>query len=158
IWCWRTFSIEAGAWLPDPVDWAEFSYRLYYKITLDVVAASEGAPVTESNSSGRGNGSADPTFACPCCGARLALHGDNAAVRIELKAERLLPGTMIIDPHAHMISRTTDDYEAMARAGVVAVIEPAFWIGQPRTNLGSYVDYLSTIIGFERFRAGQFGI
>ena len=65
---------------------------------------------------------------------------------------------MIIDPHAHMISRTTDDYEAMARAGVVAVIEPAFWIGQPRTNLGSYVDYLSTIIGFEKFRAGQFGI
>jgi predicted metal-dependent TIM-barrel fold hydrolase len=46
----------------------------------------------------------------------------------------------------------------MARAGVVAVIEPAFWLGQPRTNLGSYVDYLSTIIGFEKFRAGQFGI
>src|ERR1700746_1918476 len=46
----------------------------------------------------------------------------------------------------------------IARAGVAAVIEPAFWIGQPRTNLGSYVDYLSTIIGFERFRAGQFGI
>jgi predicted metal-dependent TIM-barrel fold hydrolase len=57
-----------------------------------------------------------------------------------------------------MISRTTDDYEAMARAGVAAVIEPAFWIGQPRTNLGSYVDYLSAIIGFEKFRAGQFGI
>ena len=67
-------------------------------------------------------------------------------------------GTMFIDPHAHMISRTTSDYEAMARAGVVAVIEPAFWLGQPRTNLGSYVDYLSTIIGFEKFRAGQFGI
>jgi uncharacterized protein len=65
---------------------------------------------------------------------------------------------MFIDPHAHMISRTTDDYHAMARAGVVAVIEPAFWIGQPRTSLGSYVDYLSTIVGFERFRAGQFGI
>ena len=65
---------------------------------------------------------------------------------------------MFIDPHAHMISRTTDDYEAMARAGVVAVIEPAFWLGQPRTNVGSYVDYLSTIVGFERFRAGQFGI
>lgn len=63
-----------------------------------------------------------------------------------------------IDPHAHMISRTTDDYEAMARAGVVAVIEPAFWIGQPRTNAGSYSDYLSHILGFERFRAGQFGI
>ena len=63
-----------------------------------------------------------------------------------------------IDPHAHMISRTTDDYEAMARAGVVAVVEPAFWIGQARTNAGSYRDYLSHILGFERFRAGQFGV
>lgn len=63
-----------------------------------------------------------------------------------------------IDPHAHMISRTTDDYEAMAKAGIVAVIEPAFWIGQARTNAGSYADYLSHILGFERFRAGQFGV
>ena len=65
---------------------------------------------------------------------------------------------MYIDPHAHMISRTTDDYETMAAAGVVAVIEPAFWIGQPRTFVGTYVDYLSSIVGWERFRAGQFGI
>jgi len=65
---------------------------------------------------------------------------------------------MIIDPHAHMISRTTDDYQAMAAAGVVAVIEPAFWLGQPRTFVGSYVDYLSSIVGWERFRAGQFGV
>jgi hypothetical protein len=57
-----------------------------------------------------------------------------------------------------MISRTTDDYEAMAQAGVVAVIEPAFWIGQARTNAGSYRDYLSHILGFERFRASQFGV
>ena len=65
---------------------------------------------------------------------------------------------MFIDPHTHMISRTTDDYEAMAKAGVVALIEPAFWLGQPRTNVGAYMDYLSMIVGFERFRAGQFGI
>ena len=65
---------------------------------------------------------------------------------------------MFIDPHTHMISRTTNDYEAMARSGVVALIEPAFWIGQPRTYVGTYIDYLSTIIGWERFRAGQFGI
>lgn len=65
---------------------------------------------------------------------------------------------MFIDPHTHMISRTTDDYEAMAASGVVAVIEPAFWVGQPRTHVGTYIDYLSAIIGFERFRAGQFGI
>jgi len=65
---------------------------------------------------------------------------------------------MLIDPHAHMISRTTDDYEAMAAAGIVALIEPAFWVGQPRTYVGTYVDYLATIVGWERFRAGQFGI
>jgi predicted metal-dependent TIM-barrel fold hydrolase len=65
---------------------------------------------------------------------------------------------MFIDPHIHMNARTTDDYEAMAKAGVVAVIEPAFWVGQPRTNLGTFVDYFSTIVGWERFRAAQFGI
>lgn len=65
---------------------------------------------------------------------------------------------MFIDPHAHMISRITDDYEAMAASGVVAVIEPAFWVGQPRTHVGTYIDYLSSILGFERFRASQFGI
>ena len=44
----------------------------------------------------------------------------------------------IIDPHIHCSARTTDDYESMAAAGVVAVIEPAFWLGQPRTTAGSY--------------------
>lgn len=63
-----------------------------------------------------------------------------------------------IDPHIHMSARTTDDYERMAAAGVVAVIEPAFWLGQPRTSVGSYVDYLSSLVGWERFRASQFGI
>src|ERR1700747_1623482 len=99
---------------------------------------------------------------CPCCGARLSLRGQNGTMRLEADTQGyMLPaaaGTMFIDPHAHMISRTTADYEAMARAGVVAVIEPSFWLGQPRTNLGSYVDYLSTILGFEKFRAGPFGI
>ena len=88
--------------------------------------------------------------------------GENGGARLETDdAERNIPaaaGTMFIDPHAHMIARTTDDYENMARAGVVAVIEPAFWLGQPRTSLGTYVDYLATIIGFEKFRAGQFGV
>jgi len=106
-------------------------------------------------------GSRDIKLTCPCCGARVGLRADNGA-RLELEeaghAPTFAPGTMFIDTHAHMISRTTDDYQAMARARVVAVIEPAFWLGQPRTNLGSYVDYLSTIIGFERFRAGQFGV
>ncbi len=64
----------------------------------------------------------------------------------------------IIDPHIHMVSRTTDDYQAMAAAGVVAVIEPAFWVGQPRTNIGSFKDYFASLVGWERFRASQFGI
>jgi predicted metal-dependent TIM-barrel fold hydrolase len=46
----------------------------------------------------------------------------------------------------------------MAAAGIVAVIEPAFWLGQPRTSVGTYVDYLSTLVGWERFRAAQFGV
>jgi hypothetical protein len=65
---------------------------------------------------------------------------------------------LFIDPHAHMTSRTTDDYEAMRNAGVVALIEPAFWLGQPRTEPGTFKDYYSSLVGWERFRAGQFGI
>jgi len=64
----------------------------------------------------------------------------------------------VIDPHIHMSARTTDDYEAMAAAGVVAVIEPAFWLGQPRTHVGSFIDYYASLVGWERFRAAQFGI
>ena len=65
---------------------------------------------------------------------------------------------MLIDPHVHMSARTTDDYEAMAAAGVVAVIEPSFWLGQPRTQIGSFQDYYSSLVGWEPFRASQFGI
>ena len=63
-----------------------------------------------------------------------------------------------IDPHIHMSSRTTDDYERMREAGIVAVIEPAFWLGQPRTSVGSFIDYYASLVGWERFRASQFGI
>jgi predicted metal-dependent TIM-barrel fold hydrolase len=65
---------------------------------------------------------------------------------------------MIIDPHIHMTSRTTDDYEAMAASGIVAIIEPSFWLGQPRTQVGSFQDYFSSLVGWEPFRASQFGI
>lgn len=65
---------------------------------------------------------------------------------------------MYIDPHVHMSARTTDDYQTMAEAGVVAVIEPAFWLGQPRTSVDTYKDYLASLVGWERFRASQFGI
>jgi predicted metal-dependent TIM-barrel fold hydrolase len=64
----------------------------------------------------------------------------------------------IFDPHVHMTSRTTDDYAAMYEAGVRAVVEPAFWLGQPRTSVASFVDYFDGLIGWEPFRASQFGI
>ncbi|MFF2273438.1 TatD family hydrolase [Agromyces sp. NPDC058136] len=64
----------------------------------------------------------------------------------------------IFDPHIHMTSRTTDDYAAMYRAGVRAIVEPSFWLGQPRTNPGSFADYFDALIGWERFRAAQYGI
>jgi predicted metal-dependent TIM-barrel fold hydrolase len=62
------------------------------------------------------------------------------------------------DPHIHMLSRTTDDYENMAAAGIVGVVEPAFWQGQPRTQVGTFIDYFDSLVGWERFRASQFGI
>ena len=46
----------------------------------------------------------------------------------------------------------------MREAGIVAIIEPAFWLGQARTNVGSFKDYYSSLVGWERFRASQFGI
>lgn len=64
----------------------------------------------------------------------------------------------MFDPHIHMTSRTTADYQAMSEAGIVAVVEPAFWLGQPRTHVGTFEDYFLSLIGWERFRASQFGI
>jgi uncharacterized protein len=64
----------------------------------------------------------------------------------------------MFDPHIHMTSRTTDDYQRMADAGIVGVLEPAFWLGQPRTHVGSFEDYFLSLLGWERFRASQFGI
>ena len=46
-----------------------------------------------------------------------------------------------IDPHIHMISRITDDYQRMAYAGCVAVTEPAFWAGFDRGSVEGFRDY-----------------
>jgi len=62
------------------------------------------------------------------------------------------------DSHIHMLSRTTDDYENMAAAGVIGLVEPAFWQGQPRTQPGTFIDYYDSLVGWERFRASQFGM
>jgi predicted metal-dependent TIM-barrel fold hydrolase len=64
----------------------------------------------------------------------------------------------LFDPHIHMTSRTTDDYQAMAAAGIAAIVEPAFWLGQPRTHVATFEDYFAALVGWERFRASQFGI
>ncbi len=62
------------------------------------------------------------------------------------------------DPHIHMLARTTDDYENMAAAGIIGLVEPAFWLGQHRTQAASFIDYFNSLIGWETFRASQFGI
>jgi predicted metal-dependent TIM-barrel fold hydrolase len=77
------------------------------------------------------------------------------AIPVDLQSTK---GMRFFDPHVHMTSRTTDDYQAMYDAGVVALIEPAFWLGQPRTGIDSFRDYYSSLIGWERFRSSQFGI
>lgn len=64
----------------------------------------------------------------------------------------------VFDPHIHMTSRTTDDYDAMYRAGVRALVEPSFWVGQPRTSVATFVDYFDGLVGWEPFRAAQYGI
>jgi len=63
----------------------------------------------------------------------------------------------IIDPHCHMVSRTTADYENMAIAGVLAISEPAFWAGYDRSPAG-FIDYFRQLTETEPKRAAQFGI
>ncbi|HKU33447.1 MAG TPA: TatD family hydrolase [Candidatus Nitrosotalea sp.] len=62
------------------------------------------------------------------------------------------------DPHIHMYSRTTDDYVAMAKAGIEVVVQPSFWLGSPRTQVGTFEDYWEHMITFETKRAKDFGI
>ena len=57
-----------------------------------------------------------------------------------------------------MYSRTTDDYENMALAGIKSVIEPSFWLGQERTSSKTLIDYWEHIISFEPTRARESGI
>jgi uncharacterized protein len=63
-----------------------------------------------------------------------------------------------IDPHIHMVSRTTDDYQRMALAGCVAVTEPAFWAGFDRSSPKGFYDYYRQLTEYEPRRAAQFGI
>lgn len=64
----------------------------------------------------------------------------------------------IIEPHIHMYSRTTDDYQAMYKAGIRACVEPSFWLGANRRYAGTFFDYYMLILDFETVRARRFGI
>lgn len=63
-----------------------------------------------------------------------------------------------IDPHIHMVSRTTDDYKRMALAGCVLVSEPAFWAGFDRSGPEGFRDYFRQLTQYERKRSLAHGI
>lgn len=63
-----------------------------------------------------------------------------------------------IEPHGHMVSRVTDDYERMALAGCAALCEPAFWAGFDRSSPNGFFDYFCQLTEHEPKRAAKFGI
>src|SRR5258708_7213091 len=63
-----------------------------------------------------------------------------------------------IDLHAHMVSRTTDDYEQMALTGCVALTEPAFWAGFDHLSPVVFANYFNRLTSFEPTRAAKYGI
>ncbi|MFH0953300.1 MAG: TatD family hydrolase [Verrucomicrobiota bacterium] len=65
---------------------------------------------------------------------------------------------IIVDPHIHMYSRTTDDYTAMYRQGIRVAVEPSFWLGASRRYAGTFFDYFRLILDFETRRAERYGI
>ena len=65
---------------------------------------------------------------------------------------------VIIEPHIHMFSRTTDDYHAMYDQGIRVTVEPSFWLGSQRRHAGTFWDYFDVILDFEAQRAERFGI
>lgn len=64
----------------------------------------------------------------------------------------------IFEPHIHMYARTTNDYEAMARAGIEVIVEPAFWLGETRKYAGTFFDYFDHMLNYEHTRAARYGI
>ncbi|MBY0526952.1 MAG: TatD family hydrolase [Gemmataceae bacterium] len=66
--------------------------------------------------------------------------------------------SLYIDPHIHMISRVTDDYQRMAQCGCVAISEPAFWAGFDRGSAEGFRDYFRHLTEVEPKRAAQFHI
>ncbi len=62
------------------------------------------------------------------------------------------------DPHIHMVSRITDDYETLAKMGCVGLSEPAFWAGFDRGTVDGFRDYFRQLTEVEPKRAAQYGI
>jgi predicted metal-dependent TIM-barrel fold hydrolase len=62
------------------------------------------------------------------------------------------------DPHIHMVSRTTDDYETLAKMGCVGMSEPAFWAGFDRGSVDGFRDYFRQLTQFEPKRAGWYHV
>ncbi len=62
----------------------------------------------------------------------------------------------IVEPHIHMIARTTADYERMALMHTVACCEPAFWAGYDRTSAAAFHDYFTHLTTFEPARAAKY--
>jgi hypothetical protein len=65
---------------------------------------------------------------------------------------------MWIEPHIHMVARSTDDYTALALAGIRIVSEPAFWAGFDRGSAAGFHDYFNQLTVSEPARAAKFGI
>ena len=63
-----------------------------------------------------------------------------------------------IEPHGHMVSRTTDDYIDMVTAGCAAVCEPAFWAGFDRSSSDGFRDYFRQLTEYEPARAAKYGL
>src|SRR5437870_77944 len=68
------------------------------------------------------------------------------------------PALHYIEPHAHMVSRVTDDYVRIATAGCLAVCEPAFWAGFDRSSVNGFYDYFCQLTEHEPKRAARFGL
>lgn len=64
----------------------------------------------------------------------------------------------VIDPHMHMVSRTTDDYRQMAAAGIRTLTEPAFWAGFDRGSAEAFGVYFDQLTIHEPKRAAQYGV
>ena len=46
----------------------------------------------------------------------------------------------------------------MSKAGIEVIVQPSFWLGSPRTSVGTFVDYWEHMITFETKRAKEYGI